>query len=818
MKKVWEFLLGTDLPDDAQMKWGELVLRGSFPVILATLLALAGMGLAVFFYWKETGKHTFLDIVRRLGLAALRTFAIWLVLFLLLRPSLVAEFHGERKRGVVMMNDNSQSLQQQDRRLTDADRMRVALALNRVDPKTSVNDPAPLAQVGSTLPRDPTRLEMLHALLQHPSLDLPLENHDGRPVRHYLFAGQVRGLGEQTSGNDQGKMADRLVKAIQASEPKTALADAILEILQRTDNDLPSAIVLFTDGRDNSSKKALDEAARECGRLGVPLHLVGLGSTEGGLLQIRDVAAPENIFSDDTVSVPIRWRAQGIKAGRVVLTMTLDGKTVATKEVDVKEGDDLREVLSFKPPKATSSETKQELAVTIRAKDNELLKDSVTRQVRLIDRKIKVLVIENSPRWEFKFLMQFLLRDEKRIDIRILLAEGDPDALKSGYPYIPTFPETAKDLFAYDLVILGDVPASFLGPKHIDMLKQFVSEGHGLVSIAGRQHNPASYKGTPLEPLFPVEFVPVSFKMDDTKRPEPFVPMQTPLGQRTDMLSLADTPEENEKIWKDLPGIYWHYPVTDLRPGGISLLDHPKAMTGRDRKIPMPLIASQIYGKGTVLFLGIDETWRWRFNEQDRFFGRFWGQVIYQSGFPQTLGNKRVQVMMDQGDHELNRPAHVYARVLDKDFLPAKDLRIPATLERLDAKPGEPRSTPITLEAIAGQPGEYRYSLPNDKVGKFAIKFDQPEPTTMEYRVALPPQHEMEPAGLNIDALKDAAELSGGKFYREENLHELRGAIESKTQPNVERQEIVLWNPLMFILFGLIISCEWLLRKMSNMS
>ena len=53
------------------------------------------------------------------------------------------------------------------------------------------------------------------------------------------------------------------------------------------------------------------------------------------------------LFVDDTVSVPVRYRVKGYKDGQVEVTLRLNGQEVAKKVVDVKEGDDLREVLSF---------------------------------------------------------------------------------------------------------------------------------------------------------------------------------------------------------------------------------------------------------------------------------------------------------------------------------------------------------------------------------------------------------------------------------------------------------------------------------------
>ena len=60
---------------------------------------------------------------------------------------------------------------------------------------------------------------------------------------------------------------------------------------------------------------------------------------------------------------------------------------------------------------------------------------------------------------------------------------------------------------------------------------------------------------------------------------------------------------------------------------------------GESAKSDMPIVATLWYGQGQVVYLGTDETWRWRFNVQDKHFIRFWGQIIYQFGLPSLLGD-----------------------------------------------------------------------------------------------------------------------------------------------------------------------------------
>jgi hypothetical protein len=476
--------------------------------------------------------------------------------------------------------------------------------------------------------------------------------------------------------------------------------------------------------------------------------------------------------------------------------------------------------------------------VTLELRGNDTARDQAQRTVQVKNNKVKVLYVENQPRREYKFVQPVLDRD-RRVLARFYLVEGDPKAAKgkpdpvSGAMFLEAFPEHFPDAAPndpdprpYDLLILGDVPPTALGKDGVRQMQKFVKEGGGLIVIAGRAHVPADYVSTPLAEVLPVEFTRKEFKVDPNARTEAYKPVLTYDGEQSGMLALADTPEENLRIWKDdlwkeARGFYWHYPVTDLRPAATALLVHPELKIGTkpDEK-PMPLIAAHYYGKGEVLFFAIDETWRWRHNTGDRLTARFWGQVVSQLGLPHLLGNsQRVQLELER-EAILDRPSTVKARLLDAKYDPLTVPSVPAKLIPLDAR-GEQRSQPIELKRIKSLPGEFRATLPNDTPGRFELRVDKGvslEAASLQYRVDAPPRHELEQAGMAEEALRSAAQASGGKFYREEDLYRLVERIEPSKASFIQRQEILLWNPLVLFVFVGLVTAEWVLRKFSNLS
>ena len=69
-------------------------------------------------------------------------------------------------------------------------------------------------------------------------------------------------------------------------------------------------------------------------------------------------------------------------------------------------------------------------------------------------------------------------------------------------------------------------------------------------------------------------------------------------------------------------------------------------------------------------------------------------------------------------------------------------------------------------------------------------------PATLDYRVTLPPEHELAPGGLAEGDMRKLAEATGGKFYHEENLVNLGNEVKPQYAPHTSRTEVLFWNDL----------------------
>jgi hypothetical protein len=807
-------ILAIDVPENTKFHSWEPSFRGltvGWLIAIALFVLIGSLGV-ILFYFLEKGT---LGWFRRVLLIGLRCSLLLLLLFLILRPMLLIEFIGERPQGVALLIDNSESMgeKSRDRRLTAVDKARVAIALNLLPLKTPID--LKLPPIPANTPKDPPRMDLVKGVLTHPELNLFKNLEKFGPLRPYTFGHDVHGL------KDDNRGLAKFVQDYKPSESRTALADSIVKILQSKDSDPPSAIVVITDGQDNASKYTLQEAAEECRLKKVPLHIYGVGSSEGGLLQLKEVGGSSTtLFVEDFVTIPLRWRAQGFKKGTAEITLSLGGVPVGKKEFILETGEDLRTEIGFQVPKDNEKRETQDLVATIKYKaEGATFEDKMTRTMRVVDSRIKILYIEHSPRWEFKFLQPALVnRFKKRCEVDFILVNAAPEVAKGGPPYLPEFYKSREKFLEakYNLIILGDVASNYFSKEQQEWIREFVENRGGLIVMAGRQNMPGSYdEKDPIAEVLPIEFKKEKFGLDAEKATQEYPLTLTEAGQRTDWLALADTADESQEVWqKKLIGFHWDYPVTKLRPAATALLVNPRQKMGEK---PMPVLATHLFGKGRVVWLGTDETWRWRWNHQDKYFDRLWGQLIYQLGSPSLLGDgaERTQIALNRSQAIVGTQSTVHVTLLDKEFNPRKDPKVEAELEYVD-KPGD--KIPVTLNLLNGGRGEYSALIAHQQAGRFELRVKNPDVNTFSFRVDLPAKHELEESGLAEKALRDAAQLSGGRFYREEDLHSLADSINPRTTSFMRRQEVLLWNPLAILVFLGLITMEWLVRKFSDLS
>ena len=372
-------------------------------------------------------------------------------------------------------------------------------------------------------------------------------------------------------------------------------------------------------------------------------------------------------------------------------------------------------------------------------------------------------------------------------------------------------PAKKDDLFKFDLIIIGDVEPRNFSPEHFAAFEEFVQKfGGSMLFIAGPRANPAAYRNTTLEKLLPVELDPAAAQQP---APSQGVTVElTPQGRANPMLKLAATDDESAAIWKRFGKLYSVARVLRAKPAAqVLLVDADQSRANRHGK--QVIAAFHQYGLGQVLYMGTDNTWRWRRNAGDQFYPLLWGQIAQKLGLHHLLGgSKRTQLTVDRQNYTTGERVAVYARLYASDFSPVKEQIVAAGYTvRVAGAPGPVREVP--LRAVPEQPGMYRGDFVALEPGahQFTVKNDPA--TVLEFNVA-EPKFETGETAMNEVLLKQMAEASGGAYFREETLAQFPKAISAKAERIQGTLDGELWSsPLAFLLLLTIATLEWALRK-----
>ena len=817
-------IFGVKIENAANISGVQVVLRNTGSVGWIILLALLLGAMTWWSYWRDT--REWVSPARRRVLTTLRVLLFTLLLLVLLRPVLAFTIEGTIRRTLINLIDNSASMKIADPRFDAADLKRAALAQGVLDIRKGLDQSldAGKAVALKTVPR----VDLLRGVLRNDDLGLLEKFAKAYDVDTFTFGATLAEVttaggspAETGTGGSPAPLAPPDPRAwVDKLDPKsqtTAIGDALRELLERKRGQPLAGIFLATDGASNLGTQPL-EAARLARSDGVPLFIYGVGITSPRDIIVANMFAQEVAFVKDELPVTVRVRGQGMRGETAKITLRLGTEVVASKDLTFTDDEEQTVPLPFTPKNVGEFE----LSASITPRDDEAAKDNnaVTQRLKVIDSKVKVLMVEESPRWEFRYLQAVLLRD-RRLEVKCWLQEGDPAITEGeGSPYVKAFPPTKDELFKYDLVVLGDVAPKALGEEAIGWLGEFVSKfGGSVLFIAGNKHNPAAYRGTVLEKMLPVELGELAAKPAGPERPTTLE--LTAQGRTSPMLKLSPKDDENMAIWKRFTKVYWVARVTRAKPAAQVLLQDADA-TKATRFGKMPVVAQQQYGLGQVLYFGTDNTWRWRKNADERFYPILWGQVTQKLGLAHLLGgSKRTQLSVDKKSYNTGDRVAVYARLYTADFNPVKDATFEGgySVKAAAAGPDVPAGPrqEVTLRAVPEQPGMYRgdFTALAPGVHRFAVKGD--DVTFIEFTVA-EPAFELGETAMNEALLKQMAEISGGGFFREETLVKLPELIATKTERVTSIVDAELWSsPLYFALLLIVAALEWYLRKKAQL-
>ena len=545
-------------------------------------------------------------------------------------------------------------------------------------------------------------------------------------------------------------------------------------------------IILFSDG-DWNAGQAPPDAALALRRRGIPIIALPVGRE----VPLPDIALtwlpmPKTLVMDDPAHLPFHLENRLARPAEVEVTFKAGEETTETRTWVLGPGEDRRDAFLWKP----SGEGEHTLTLTSPVLPDETREGNNADETRVTVRRdrVRALLVDSAPRWEFRYLRNALMRDPNVEVSCVLFHPGADMGLGRGPGYLGGFPASMEALTGYDVVFLGDVGVGQgqLTSGQAQWLRGLVErQASGLVFLPGRLGHQARLLDSALGELLPIVF--------DLRAPgrgiqaaQPSALELTELGRGSVLTLLGDHASESAAIWRSLPGFYWHAPVARSKPGASVLAVH---QTSRNTYGRIPLLVTRPFGSGKVLFLGTDGAWRWRRGVEDLYHYRFWSQVARWMAYQRNLAESdRGRIIHYPDAPRAGREVAVHATLLGLDGGPLDGAHPTLTWKHAGGEQGV-----LALHEAEGGWGVYRGSWAPGKGGRYevAVRVEGEDLVLRASIEVAPPPAETTGDPARPEVLRRLAESTNGKFLPANAIDSLPAFLESlaKPKPTVRRHQ-----------------------------
>jgi uncharacterized membrane protein len=745
------------------------------------------------------------SMTRWIGLASVRCLLVALVLAVICQPALVLQRNRVEPSHVALLVDASLSMAAKEHYLDDA------LA-------TSVARGAELASPAEL--SDLSRLELsTAALLRNDAKPLrTLLSRNG--IQLYTFAGTAQSEAFISAEAELDDLVTALGGVI-ADGPSSDLAGAVREVIQQSRGRRLAAIVLASDGQATEPTgltSALDSAR---GRQ-IPILPLRVGSpVEPRDIDVGPLRAQQSVFVNDLLAVEVEVRVRGLTEPTPITIQLVDersGLTVATETVIYEPGKPRGSVeLRTKPTR--TGEVRYRVEVEPLAGEMTVDNNADRVDVVILDDRLNVLYVEGYPRYEYRYLKNAFLR-EKTMGLSVLLLEADEQFVQEGTDPIRRFPATFEELSRYDVVLFGDVDprGGWLSAGQMQMLLDFVGEkGGGFGLIAGQRYAPHRYLATPLEKLIPVRIDPEFLGRYETPLSSGYRPVLTPEGRQSRLLRFAGDRAASEAAFEALPELYWIARTLGPKPAASVLAEHPTMQTISGA---MPVLVTGRYGAGKLFFQATDDTWRWRKHSGELLHDTYWIQVTRELMEPERVAqDRRFVIRTDRRVYGYGQAVMTRITVLDSDLLAGQEPTLRLVMQDAEGF----AVAHFEAQRLSAESNLFDGTIVPPRVGRFTIKAQNiaPRPGERESSAVIrvdKPDLEARRPNADHGVLARIAEATGGRVVALDELDVEFARIKDRSVRIPDDVVEPLWDSkLVLLLFSLMISVEWVLRKVFGM-
>ncbi len=596
---------------------------------------------------------------------------------------------------------------------------------------------------------------------------------------------------------------------LNASLPATHIGEGLKEVLADSATLPIGAVVLMSDGADNSGGIDLDTIS-DIKRQRIPIHTVGFGRERMAHdIEVTDVQLPARSLAKSRLQAQVTFHQWGLKGEKARLVVRDSGKILTERDI-VLQGDGAAQTETVLFNAGDAGVKNLQFAIDALPQEENKNNNALTRVLYVDNATPKILYMEGEPRWDFKFIRR-AVEDDKSISLYTVVRTTQNKL----YVQVPTgaptgelkdgFPTKVDDLFGYQGIIIGTVEANYFTPAQQDLIQQFVDRrGGGLLFLGGRVSlADGGYEKPPFSDLLPVRLP----DHKNTFHRDPATVELTPAGRDSLITRIEDNPEANVERWKKLPYLMDFQEAGQPKPGALVLVD----MNASGHKLP--LLITQKYGRGRTAVFATGGDWRWQMLQpvQDMSHEIFWRQMMrwLVSDTPNRVVTSVTRPVLYDDGH-----VHLRAEVRDTTYLPTSDSVVQARIvgpdgsaQSVDLHPDSLEQGVYTADWDAGQAGSYVAEVTatrgQQELGRDVITFRREDGVAENFHLEQ-----------NRDLLEKLSSQTGGRYYRPDQVSRLGEDISYSDAGITVRETRDLWDmPIVFFLVLLLCCSEWVLRR-----
>ncbi len=632
---------------------------------------------------------------------------------------------------------------------------------------------------------------------------------------------------------------------VEGWDQATDLAGAMESVLDQVPPDQLAGVVLLSDGRHNRPG-SVEDVARRFGILDAPIAVIPTGSAVPPKdAAIVSVTAPDSVYLGDRIRVAALLKFDGFRGQKATLKLYAGETELDSRTLSIPQ-ESYREEVKFRHAPEEGGVGEYRLVLQSLPEEKFANNNEWDFQTVVSDARTNVLLIDQHPRWEFRYLRNLFYGRDQSIHLQSVLISPDrisghiPEKVVAsasrpfGESNATHLPESEEEWRKFDVIIIGDVEAEALAAEHWEILSRCVRERAALlILIAGPESMPHSFGFDTAKALIPVKYE--ASRRTYFGSEEQFRLTLTNTGKNHPVTAQVEGQLRNEQLWAGFPEIRWRHPIEGLQPGAEVLLHAESteretravdsaasleaALSGvamrREREAENALLVTRQTGAGKVAMLLTDRTWRLREGAGDIYHHRFWGQLVRWGAGPNLRsGNEQMRLGTDALTYTGDDRVRIMARLRDENLNPKIDENLIAEVTH---ESGQTTRVPLAYredsnglhESLAGpfrKPGTYEVKIQDDIVTSFRV---------VGARSAV----ELSETTLNLPLLESIAESSGGRILAAGDESRLADLFLKEDESRQELRETSLWdNWPTFALLGFLLTAEWILRRKNGLS